>query len=111
MNEEREECDHVRFCAYLNNINECFAFVVDPGSMKHSHLGIQRNPLKGCPDIICCYKGCFLGIEIKKCRNNVSDSQKDFITRIRKSGGWAIVASNTRQIRSILRTIDERNRH
>ena len=46
----------------------------------------------GVPDLICCFKGRLVGIEIKAEKGIVSDYQKEFIDRINKAGGLAFVA-------------------
>jgi Holliday junction resolvase len=45
----------------------------------------------GVPDIICCHKGHFIGIECKAGRNKPTKLQELNITRIRQSGGMALV--------------------
>lgn len=47
----------------------------------------------GVPDIIACYKGTFIAIEVKKytTRNNVSALQKVNLKAIEEAGGIAIV--------------------
>ena len=48
----------------------------------------------GIPDIICCYKGRFIAIEVKKpeTKNNVSALQKANIFMIEAAGGIATIA-------------------
>lgn len=50
--------------------------------------GIQR---KGIPDIIACVNGYFIGIELKAANGKPSELQKWNISKIRESGGIAIV--------------------
>lgn len=47
----------------------------------------------GAPDIVACYKGKFLGIEVKTSRTlkNVSDLQKRNLQEITNTGGLAMV--------------------
>lgn len=63
---------------------------------------------KGIPDIICCYKGYFIGIEVKapgKLRNQ-SEYQKIHMRNILKAGGWHILVDNVDVVKSTLATID-----
>lgn len=46
----------------------------------------------GVPDLIGCYKGRMIGIEIKSQRGVVSDKQQDFLDKINRAGGVAFVA-------------------
>ena len=48
--------------------------------------------IPGIPDIIGCFKGRFIGIEVKAPNGVVSDYQKEFIDRINEAGGLAFVA-------------------
>lgn len=43
--------------------------------------------LKGIPDLICCYKGCFLAIELKN-TTKLTKIQKEVLDLIEKSGGY-----------------------
>jgi hypothetical protein len=46
----------------------------------------------GIPDIIGCFKGRFIGIEVKAPNGKVSDYQQQFIDNIVRAGGIAFVA-------------------
>lgn len=50
--------------------------------------GVQRA---GVPDILVCYKGRFIALELKTKSGRVSELQKYEIERIRKAGGHAVV--------------------
>jgi hypothetical protein len=58
------------------------------------HWKVWGGPMStpGVPDLICCFKGRLVGIEIKAEKGIVSDYQKEFIDRINKAGGLAFVA-------------------
>lgn len=73
-----------------------------PGFYFKTHgSGYQRA---GIPDILGCYKGRLVGIEVKtpKTRNNVSDLQKKCIREINDAGGLAFVAWNTEQVEEMM---------
>ena len=46
----------------------------------------------GTPDIICCYRGSFIGIEVKSATGKQSPAQKQVGKEIEASGGQYIVA-------------------
>ena len=48
----------------------------------------------GIPDIIGCFKGRFIGIEIKAPNGKVSEYQAEFLRRINAAGGIGFVARN-----------------
>lgn len=61
----------------------------------------------GVPDIICCYKGHFIGIECKAGSNRPTNLQERNLDAIRKNGGYALVVSeeNIDDVETILRRI------
>lgn len=54
------------------------------------HGGLGSAP--GVPDIVGCYQGRMLAIEVKTDRGRVSEHQQRFIDNINAAGGLAIVA-------------------
>lgn len=64
---------------------------------------------KGVPDIIACYKGHFIGIEVKTptTRSNVSKLQDYNLDKIALAGGLSGVAVHVEDIEPFLKVIDE----
>jgi Holliday junction resolvase len=48
--------------------------------------------MKGIADILGCYQGRFLAIEVKTLTGRLSPAQEQFLERVRKAGGLAFVA-------------------
>lgn len=61
----------------------------------------------GCPDVICCYKGLFLALEVKNEKGRVSELQKYHIEEIKKAGGVASIVRSVSDVKKIFKTIDE----
>ena len=63
----------------------------------------------GIPDIICCYKGRFIAIEVKRpeAKTNVSPLQVANITMIINAQGEAIVAWDKEMVKTCINTIDK----
>ena len=63
----------------------------------------------GIPDIICCYKGRFIAIEVKRpeTKNNVSPLQVANITMIINAQGEAIVAWDKEMVKTFIDNIDK----
>lgn len=63
----------------------------------------------GIPDIICCYKGWFIAIEVKSPtkKGRASDVQKVKVKNIRNSGGIAFFTDNLQDVKSVLKYIDD----
>lgn len=75
---------------YLKSLPECWATKV-----------IAANE-RGCPDILCCYKGRFLAIEVKDKGDKLSNIQSAQLSRIRQAEGATIVARNMNDIKWVL---------
>ncbi len=64
----------------------------------------------GIPDIICCYKGRFIAIEVKRpeTKNNVSPLQVANITMIINAQGEVLVAWDKEMVKTFIDNIDRR---
>lgn len=65
----------------------------------------------GIPDILCCYRGYFLAIEVKSPtgKGRASDIQKLKIKAIRDAGGVAFITDNIEDVERVLKFIDDEN--
>ena len=61
----------------------------------------------GIPDLIVCYKGLFLGIEVKVGSNKPSELQIAKIKRINNSGGIGIVVWSLEEVKELIELLDE----
>ena len=63
----------------------------------------------GVPDLLVCYKGLFIGIEVKKpsTKNNVSKLQQHNLNLIRIADGVGIVAWELDRVVELLKELDE----
>jgi len=73
------------------------------------HWKVWGGPMStpGVPDLICCFKGRLIGIEIKAEKGIVSEYQKEFIDNINRAGGLAFVA---RDIQTVIDKLELRDR-
>lgn len=71
--------------------------------------GVQRA---GVPDLLVCYKGYFIGIEVKAEKGVISPLQVREIVHIRKAGGYALEVrpSTLNNMIEILDEIDKEGR-
>lgn len=62
----------------------------------------------GIPDILCCYKGLFIGIEVKSPtgKGRASDIQKLKVRRIRECGGIAFITDSLEEVKRLFNWID-----
>jgi hypothetical protein len=62
------------------------------GAVVYNIHGGDNFQEAGIPDLLCCYRGSFVGIEVKQPGEQPSKAQKYQLDRIRDAGGTAIVA-------------------
>ena len=64
----------------------------------------------GVPDIICCYKGRFIGMECKLPGGRLTELQKRAIHRINQAGGIACRVESVEDVKRVIEQMDaERN--
>ena len=69
-----------------------------------NHGDMTTEP--GRPDIICCYKGLFVAIEVKVDNNTPSLAQGIHCRKIWKAGGIAVIVWSTDEVERLLWLID-----
>ena len=65
----------------------------------------------GVPDIICCYKGRFLGLEVKLPTGALTELQKRAIEKINLAGGIASRVECVSDVQKIIAKVDEEEKH
>lgn len=61
----------------------------------------------GVPDIICCYKGRFLGLEAKLAGGRLTELQQRMIEKINRAGGIARRVESVADVQAVIRQADE----
>ena len=61
----------------------------------------------GVPDIICCYKGRFLGLEAKLPGGKLSELQSRAISKILRAGGLAGRVESVEDVKALIHLVDE----
>lgn len=61
----------------------------------------------GIPDLIACYNGRFLGIEVKVGKNKPSDLQKAKLSLINKAGGTGICVWSLDEVKKAINDLDK----
>jgi len=62
---------------------------------------------RGVPDILCCYKGRFVGFEVKTDKGRISGPQRVQNERIRRACGRAVVVRSVADVRVVLKHINK----
>ena len=65
----------------------------------------------GVPDVICCYKGRFLGLEVKLPTGTLTELQKRTIEKINRAGGIASRVESVADVQKIIAQVDEEKNH
>jgi len=81
---------------YLKTVPGCFAWKEHGGP--HGTAGI--------PDIICCYHGRFVGLEVKTPSGKLSKLQEITIQKIRAAKGQAFKVTSVEEVKEILQTLN-----
>ena len=58
------------------------------------------------PDIICCYKGRFLGLEVKLPSGKLTELQKRAIEKINRAGGIACRVESVDDVKAVIARVD-----
>lgn len=80
---------------YLEQVG---AYVVKHHGGAYSRVGV--------PDILVCYRGRYVAIEVKNAKGKTSPLQDANIEMIRKAGGYAIVARSLEEVKALLAEVD-----
>lgn len=60
-------------------------------------VAFRASAKKGVADVLSCYRGILVAVEIKIGTDRLSDEQEGFIRNVRNAGGRAFVASDFQQ--------------
>lgn len=97
------------------NSNGIFAFRVNTTGIYDARTGVYRRPgkffMKGCSDIVGLMpNGRFLAIECKAIKGRLSPEQATFIDKIKRQGGFAMVARSLEDVKGALYGLDDNGR-
>ena len=82
---------------YLASLGSDVFFWKEPGSVYGTN---------GVPDIICCYKGRFLGLECKLPGGRLTELQKRAIEQINRAGGFACRVESVEDVKRVIERVD-----
>ena len=88
----REKAIENKIKQYLKTVEDLYFF--------KEHGGLYGTA--GVPDIICCYKGQFIALEVKAPDGKATALQDATIKRIRKAGGVAEVVRSVEEAKEII---------
>ena len=78
--------------------------------LKHKkvfHIRFQaQSNINGIPDIICCYKGFFLGLELKQEKGKPTELQLKKLEAINNNGGIGVIIKSVEEVKELFDNID-----
>lgn len=86
--------------------NKIKLFLKSKGAYYVKYFGNQFSQV-GVPDILCCYKGRFIGIEVKNEKGKTSALQDINLEQIKNAGGVSLVARSVTDVGKVLEEIDK----
>ncbi len=73
------------------------------------HLRFQaQSNINGIPDIICCYNGLFIGLELKQENGRATELQKKKLDAINNAGGIGVVVRSVEEVDNLFKELDNR---
>ena len=93
----REKAIENKIKQYLKTVEDLYFF--------KEHGGLYGTA--GVPDIICCYKGRFIAIEVKAPDGKATALQDATIRRIIGAGGIARIVRSLEEVKSIIGGVNE----
>ena len=72
------------------------------------HLRFQaQSNINGIPDVICCYKGLFIGLELKQENGRATELQKRKLDAINNAGGIGLIVKSVEEVEQLFDQIDK----
>ena len=86
--------------------NKIKAYLKGKGAYYVKYFGNSFSQV-GVPDILACYKGRFIGIEVKNETGKTSPLQDYNLASIKRAGGISLVARSVEDVSKVLDEIDK----
>jgi hypothetical protein len=83
--------------AYLKTVPECEAIRIVPG---------PYGGMKGVGDVLCCYRGLFVAIELKSATGRLSALQERFLGNVRNAHGQTFVCRSLQDVKDALDNVN-----
>ncbi len=84
--------------------NKIKNYLKSKGAYYVKYFGNQFSQV-GVPDILACYKGRFIGIEVKNEKGKTSPLQDINLQQIKDAGGISFVARNVEDVAKVIDTV------
>lgn len=71
----------------------------------HKRRFVRMNSAPGCSDIIACFLGAFIAVEVKRPGGKLTESQRQFLAEVTAAGGVACVITSAADLAGMLQTL------
>jgi len=88
---------------WLGYRGDIYFFRAGSGQFKTDTGSYFKTGRPGCPDIIVCFKGKFIGFEVKTDKGKQSDRQKDAEEDIKNAGGRYYIVRSIDDVEKIIK--------
>lgn len=85
-------------------------YAIEQGAYIKNIHGGSIYQAAGIPDLLACYKGYFVGIEVKVGYNKPSEIQKVNLKQINLAGGYDVLAYDLETVKKVFKDIDRRRK-
>ena len=93
----------LNYLQILENRGKVYCFRAGAGMIPTKAGGMFKTGRAGCPDIVCCVDGKFVGLEVKNEKGKMSDKQKEAKELIEKVGGSYYVVRSINDVSKIIK--------
>ena len=91
------------YLSYKENAFKCYCFRAQAGAIRTEGGGYMRFGKAGVPDIVCCVKGKFIGLEVKNEKGKQSLNQQVAEGKIKHTGGKYYIVRSIDDVEKIIK--------
>ena len=93
---QKEVMDYLQ---WWENLGELYFLRTQSGFVKIANTNRMFKTGKiGAPDIICCWRGRFIGIEVKSSKGRQTEAQKEAQKKIESAGGLYLIVRDLKDL-------------
>lgn len=101
------EADIQRVILHYLGLRGALATRINSGAVKTEGRFFRLNSSPGCSDILCCFAGKYIALEVKRPGKKATAAQESFLAAVRRAGGVGEVVTCVGDVERILDGIDE----
>ncbi len=102
MKESKIQRGILDYLELFSRNNDLYFFRAGSGAMRTEAGRYFKTGRPGCPDIVCCHKGQFIGLEVKTEKGRQSQSQIKTEAQIKCSGGQYYIVRSIADVKRVL---------